>query len=153
MILSIETEARKASAFFARGVRDGYGSNAYQYGDRLVYLNIHVNPGQHYNNTTGEYSCEKSGIYFFTYSVYGYQIEEEPTHRRAAATLVKNSVMQGTVYISNTNTEPIYITLSESLVLQCNAGEKVWVESRTSNNDIYGDPERNIFAGALLVMN
>ena len=50
------------SAFFVSGVQSGNGDNVYQSGDRLVFLYTYVNPGGHYNNVTGEYSCEKSGV-------------------------------------------------------------------------------------------
>ena len=152
-VLSTEKEAGEASAFLAAGVRHGYGDNTYQKGDRLVYLDIRVNPRGHYNKTTGEYKCQKSGVYYFTYSIYGYQIEDGYSHSRASARLMKDSVAQGEVYFSNDNTEPIYISLSQSLLLQCDAGEKVWVEGRWNFNSIRGTPELNVFAGFLLFMN
>ena len=142
-----------ASAFIARDVRDGWGHSAYRNGDRLVYLSTHVNPGGHYNNVTGEYSCEKSGIYYFTYTVYGHQIEDGGDNSKVTASLMKQGAKQGQVYFSNYNTEHIFITLSQSLVLQCNAGEKVWVQSTANKNYILGYSYRNVFAGFLLFMN
>ena len=153
MFLSTEKEARQASTFFARGVRDGYEDDAYKYQDRLVYTEIRVNPGGQYNKNTGEYRCEKTGVYYFTYSVYGYNIKNGSTHSLVSVGLMKDSVQQGEVKFSNDNTKRIYISLSQSLILQCNAGEKVWVESRWDNNYIYGDSDRNVFAGILLFMN
>ena len=118
-----------------------------------MYLKIRVNPGGHYNNVTGEYTCEKTGVYYFSYTIYGWHIEEEYSHSKASASLVKGNALQGSVYLHNYDNEPIYMTLSQSLVLQCNAGEKVWVESRVNNNYIFGDSDRNMFAGVLLFMN
>ena len=136
ILLSIEKEARTTSAFFARGVKSCYGNSSYGAGDRLVYLNTRLNPGGHYNNVSGEYRCAKTGVYYFTYSTYGYQIEDGYKNNKATANLMKDGQVQGTVYVSNDNTEGIYITLSQSAVLQCNAGERVWVESRNYNNHI-----------------
>ena len=102
------------SAFFVSGVQSGNRDNAYQSGDRLVFLNTYVNPGGHYNNVTGEYSSEKTGIYYLTYSVYGVQIEDGATHSRASASLMKAGVEQGQVYFSNYNTESIQ-PLTESV--------------------------------------
>ena len=153
MLLSTEKEARKITAFFAAGVQGGWGDNAYQKGDRLVYLNMHMNPGGCYSNTTGEYICEKSGVYYFTFSVYGYQIKDTQSHSKATGSLMKDGVKQSQVYFRNDNTEEIFITLSQSIVLECNAGEKVWVESPYDNNYIYGSSYRNVFAGFLLFMN
>ena len=153
MFLSTEKEARQASAFFAAGVQNGWGDNAYKDGERFVYSDIRVNPGGQYNKTTGEYRCEKTGIYYFTYSVYGTRIEDGGSHSRIYVGLMKDSVWQGEVWFSNHNTEPIYSSLSQSLVLQCNAGEKVWVQCRGDNNYIEGDSGRNTFAGVLLFMN
>ena len=118
-----------------------------------MYLNTPVNPGDYYNNVTGKYTCEKSGVYYFTYTVYGYQIEDGADYSKATVTLMKQGVIQGTVFVSNDNSENMYITLSQSLVLQCNAGEKVWVQSRANNNNIHGYSARNVFAGFLLFMN
>ena len=54
------------SAFFAQGLRIGYDDSAYDTGDRFVFLYTRVNPGGYYNSTSGEYSCEKTGVYYFT---------------------------------------------------------------------------------------
>ena len=153
LFVSSEKEARQVSAFFAKGVESGYGDNAYKTGDRLVYLNTQLNPGEHYNKTTGEYSCEKSGVYYFTYTVHGWDIKDGPSHSLVSAGLMKQGVVQGKVYFSNYNTERIYITRSQSLVLQCDAGEKVWVESRYNNTQIGGYSNVNVFAGVLLFLN
>ena len=153
MFISTEKEARQASAFLAQDVRDGSGDNAYKSGERLVYSVIFMNPGGQYNKTTGEYSCEKSGVYYFTFSVYGVHIEDRASHSHVSASLMKDSVVQSEVFVSNDNTERIYITPSQSLVLQCNAGQKVWVESRWDKNYIHGNSYRNTFAGVLLFMN
>ena len=142
----------QASAFFAAGVRYGWGDDAYQSGDRLVYTEIRVNPGGQYNNTTEEYRCQKSGVYYFTYSIHRYRIEDEFTHYLVSVSLMKDSALQSEVAFSNDNIECIYITLSRSLVLQCNAGEKVWVESRWDKNYIYGFSTTNVFASVLLFM-
>ena len=148
-----EKEARRASSFFAEGVRSGWGDIAYQEGDILKYNNTLVNPGGHYCETTGVYSCETSGIYYFIYSVYGWRIEDGSTHSRVSASLMKDSVKQSVVYFSNHNKKPIYITLSQSLVLQCNAGQKVWIESTHNNTYIHDYSYRNVFAGILLFIN
>ena len=152
MFLSTEKEARNASAFFATGVQDGYEDTAYKSGDRLVYSNIRVNPGGQYNSTTGEYSCEKTGVYYFTYNIYGFRLKDSHRNNCASASLMKQGVKQAEVWSSNDNTGLIYITLSQSAVLQCNAGEKVWLESRYSNNYIRGFSDRTLFAGVLLYM-
>ena len=151
-VLSAEKEARKVSIFYAIGVQDGHGDSAYQSGDRLVYLKPLANPGGHYNTTTGEYSCEMSGMYYFSYSIYGYHIEDGPGHSRAGARLIKEGVNQGALYVSNGNSEQISITLTQSLILQCNAGEKVWVESGNNNSYIVGFSHLNVFTGVLLFM-
>ena len=153
VLLSTEQKARGMSAFVAAGVRDGSGNKAYQSGDRLLYLNTHVNPGGHYNNTSGEYSCGKTGVYYFTFSIYGYEIADGSSNSVASASLMKDSVLQGEVLASNKNKEHIYISLSQLLVVLCNAGEKVWVQSTHSNNFIHAHSNTNVFAGFLLSMN
>ena len=142
----------EASTFFAAGLRSGYENSSYHVGDRLVYHSIKVNPGGQYNKTTGEYSCEKTGVYFFTYSVFGVHIDNEGIISKASACLTKQGARQGRIHFRNENTKSIYITLSQSLVLQCNAGEKVWVESVDDNNYIYGETFYNVFAGFLLFL-
>ena len=112
-----------------------------------------MNPGGQYSNVTGEYTCEKSGLYYFTYTVFGYRIEDGASHAKVSVTLMKQGMRQGAVWVSNNNIEGMYITLSQSLVLQCHAGEKVWVQSRGNNNYINGYSERNLFAGVLMIMN
>ena len=91
-------------------------------------------------------------VAYFTYSVYRVKIEDGATHSRASASLMKAGVEQGQVYFSNYNTESIQLSLSQSLVLQCDAREKVWMESPYDNNYIDGYSTRNVFAGFLLFM-
>ena len=105
--ISIEKEVRRLSTFFATSLRIGYGDSAYQSGDRLVYRDILVNPGGHYNNTSGEYSCEKTGVYYFTYSIDGYRIQHGLAHSRATATLKKDGAGQGEVYYTSYSNESV----------------------------------------------
>ena len=112
-----------------------------------------MNRDGQYNTATGNYTCEKSGVYYFTYSIYGTRIQDGSGYSLATASLMKEGLEQCEAYVSNFNTESIFITLSQSLVLQCNAGEKVWVQSTWNNNFIAGKSDSNIFAGILLSMN
>ena len=150
MFLTLEKEAMKASLFFATSIQGGTEVSVYKRGDRLVYRNIHVNPGGLYSNTTGKYNCEKTGVYYFTYSIC--IVQAGWTYSLATVTLMKQGVEQAAVSFSNYNTKRIDSTLSQSLVLKCNAGDRVWVESTHSNNFIMESSVKNVFAGVLLFM-
>ena len=140
----------KTSAFFASDIKAGQGDNTYQFGNRLIYKNSKFNPSGHYNSTTGEYSCPTSGIYLFAFSIFGYKIEAGKNSPRATASLMKEGVEHGKVFVNSYNAETLHITLSQSVVIQCNARDKVWVESRDNNNKIDGYSDFNVFTGVLL---
>ena len=148
--LSTEREFRTASTFLVVGIQNGYGTNPYQNGDRLVYLDARINPGGYYNNITGEYTCKTTGVYYFSYSIHGIDLMNG---RCVSASLMKQGIRQGQVFFTNSNTWDIHVSQSLSLVLQCDAGEKVWVQSGHNNNHVFGDYDVDVFAGFLLFMN
>ena len=76
VFLLLEKSAQSHATFYAYGLRAGSGDNAYSKGDRLVYNTTVLNPGNHYSNVTGEYTCPTTGIYLFVYSIYGYDIKK-----------------------------------------------------------------------------
>ena len=133
--------------------RDQQQKSNYQNGDRLVYKIADLNPGGHYNSATGEYSCSASGLYYFTYSIYASKIEDGHSISRATIRLMKESVEQGNVFIVNENSEAIFTTLSQSVLIQCKAGEKVWVEAGADNTNIGSGPGPNVFVGIALYIN
>ena len=92
-------------------------------------------------------------VFIISLSIDGYRIQKGSIRSKASATLKKNGSWQGQVYFTTSDTNLHYITMSQSVILQCNAGDKVWVESTTPNNFIYGYTNQNVFADVLLSMN
>ena len=152
-ILVSEKEARVDSVFLARGLADGNNHRKiYNASERMIYRIAIINPGQHYNTSTGEYTCPVTGIYLFTYSVYGSRIKDGYAHSTVSASLYREGTWIRLGYFSNENSEDISITLSHSDIVQCSEGDRVWVQSSHNNNQIYGHFVYNIFSGLLLYM-
>ena len=151
MLCLIEKETRNDAVFVARGL---YQSDSYYItystGERMIYRYAVINPGQHYNSSTGEYTCPVTGIYLFTYSVYGHAIKDGPTHSRAIASLYRKGAEINRIHFLNNNSEGINISLSGSDILQCSQGDRVWVQNYWGNNRIYGHSVYNMFSGVLL---
>ena len=137
---------RKTSAFLAMDTVPGYSSPR---SEKVVYIKSTFNPGGHYNSTTGEYKCGVSGIYYFTFSILVFQMERTQDRFIVKASLMKEGIIQGAVSFTNANTDSVFVTLSQSVLLECQAGEKVWVHSPAGDYYFYGSSD-NMFAGILL---
>ena len=79
--------------------------------------------------------------------MYGRFLEDDGT---AGARLMKQGVRQSEVYFHDTDGDQVFVTLSQSLVVQCNTGERVWVESPFDENFIENHHNKNTFSGVLL---
>ena len=149
MIVS-EKEVLKSSVFSAYGIHLYENQHVYiSPRERIIYHHISTNPGGHYNTSTGEYTCPVSGVYFFQFSIYGYFIRDS-TAAVASAVLVKNGRILVELAMFNFGTEGIHNTMSNAMVLQCNAGEKVWVEGDHENNHLFNLNNLNWFSGFLI---
>ena len=105
--------------------------------------------GGHYSTSTGIYTCPVSGVYFFQFSIYGHFIQDVDV-ARASAILVKEGADLAEVHMFHTGSGGIYNTLSNAMVLQCSAGQRVWVESHHPNNHLFNWQKLNRFSGFLI---
>ena len=118
--------------------------------DRIIYYNSNFNPGGHYSNRTGEYTCPVTGQYFFTFSVYGENIKNGHTNVIINARLVKQGRNMAEILFFNDNRLGVHSTQSNSAVVDCAAGEKVWIENPHDNTRLFNWPSLNIFSGFLI---
>ena len=118
-------------------------------GQRIIYHYTTTNPGGHYSTSTGIYTCPVSGVYFFQFSIYGYFIRDVEA-AVASAALMKNGNHLAEVVMFNFASEGIHNTLSNAMVMQCNAGEIVWVRSVHDNTRLHNWPALNRFSGFLI---
>ena len=137
------------SVFLARSVNSRIIPVTYNKGDKIKYNSILTNPGGHYNSNTGEYTCPQTGWYFFSFSVYANNVANGFTAIGHAA-LCKGDNIIGDSYVFSNNQQGIYITVSQSLVVQCNKGENISIQSQHDNVKIYSYVEANIFSGFLI---
>ena len=122
----------------------------YNYEDRMIYHNAVINPGQHYSTSTGEYTCPVTGFYFFSYSVSGYSIAGTRLGDVACASLFREGARISKISAANFDSEEVDVNLSHSDIIECNEGDRVWVQSCCYNNHIYGEDVFSVFSGALL---
>ena len=145
-----EKQALKSSMFSARGINRSNAVDVYlNRGDRIIYRHPIVNPGGHYNISTGEYTCPVSGIYFFQFTVHAH-LNQAIDNELANAELIKNGSAFAEVYMSHTTFKTIYVTLSSAVIVMCSAGERVWVESNHDNNHLHNWHNLNGFSGFLI---
>ena len=116
----------------------------------MIYQTPLLNPGGHYNSNTGEYTCPKTGVYMFFYSVYSVFVKRGDSYSVLSASLYVNSARVSRVFSRNDNSGWIYITLSHTDIVACQAGQRVWVQSDESGNFIYDYTDTNVFGGVLL---
>ncbi|KAK3580323.1 hypothetical protein CHS0354_003557 [Potamilus streckersoni] len=107
--------------------------------DRLDY-----NEGGSFDTTTSIFSCPTSGTYFFTASILSYQGNYVET------AIVLNGEEQAIVYAGNPPSSPKYDQGSNSAIVHCDVGQKVWVMLRENyGNAVYGS-RYSKFSGYML---
>ena len=146
-----EKETRVDAVFVASGLAsDAQTTKVYSAGERMIYRNATINRSQHYNTTTGEYTCPVNGVYLFTFSIGG---NNENKEYRASASLYKEGTEVSSVFFYNENSETVYDTMSRSDIVSCVKGERVWIQSDYGLNQITGNSVYTIFSGVLLFTN
>ena len=143
-----KTAQFQSSSFYARGLHTGSEDDVYWSNEKLVYHTAMLNTGNHYNASTGEYTCPTTGVYVFTYSVFGFNIKQSGI--LVAASLYQDGLEVSQVFHANHNSQNTYITLSQTDVVHCKGGQRVWVQSPHIYNRILGVSVRNMFGGVLL---
>ena len=122
----------------------GSGSLSCNEGDRINFPNVITNVGGGYIPGTSEFIRPVSGVYMFTAVVtsardeYGrFEIILDGTKK---ATVWSDGRVNGYGQASNT------------VILECNAGNKVWVECAYSTSRVNDTPDHlyNIFSGMLV---
>ncbi|KAL3858967.1 hypothetical protein ACJMK2_009212 [Sinanodonta woodiana] len=126
------------SAYLSQNL-SGLGPNQTIRFDRLDY-----NEGGVFDTTTGMFSCPASGTYFFTASILSYQGNYVET------AIVLNGEEQAIIYAGNPPTSTKYDQGSNSAIVHCDVGQKVWVKLRENyGNAIYGS-HYSKFSGYML---
>jgi len=110
-------------------------------GQIVVYNQILINDGNGYNKYTGIFTAPVTGTYFFSFTIL-------VTHTATNVRLVKDGeqLVGAVVYSSNellptSSYHPVSDQSSNSVVVQLNAGQSVWVEAYAfADTEIDGYP-------------
>ena len=97
-----------------------------------------INPGGHYSNSTGEYTCPKTGVYLFSFSIIGYEIKQGPLHSVASAQLYRDGDIVSAVLYQNFNWEETSLTISHTDIVACQSGQRVWLQSGFQKTSLGG---------------
>ncbi|XP_054843704.1 protein HP-25 homolog 1-like [Eublepharis macularius] len=119
------------SAFAAK-----LGKNYPEPGKPIAFHNITYNEQQHFDETSGVYTCQIPGIYFFGYNMEAF--------RNSHIMLFK----KGTVVTESCQTSTdAYESLSGSTILTLEKGDQVWLEVK---QDFNGVTHSSYFIGYLI---
>ena len=110
-------------------------------GQPIKFETVKQNFGNGYNPQLGMFSCPKSGIYFFTFTLMCYRGQETETK------LVVNGVPVAYSYSSGTYS--LYNTATQSVVVPLHPGDRVSVQFYDRHNALYGD-EWSTFTGFMI---
>ena len=130
-------EARYDSAFIA--LRSGPIEAKLSSFERILFTHTDVNPGGHYNLTTGQYTCPVDGIYFFSLML--------SSETRANGIIVAGGT-RIEIALSRNEFGPL-TTIYGSIIYYCKAGAKVSPAAR-HDCTLSGWPQMNIFGGFLI---
>lgn len=123
-------------------------SKVYGPGDKIEFARSEYNSGS-YDNTTSDFYCPVSGVYYFTVNIY-FGLDDDPYSGGASIVRAGQTVTSTRVYsaIDNSN---IYMIATASALTSCQAGQDVFVRS-TVTASISGseDARYTTFTGFLL---
>lgn len=100
-------------------------------GDKIVFDGIILNEGNHYDIIFNWFECPYNGVYFFSATLRG-----DDTRKYTSAILVKDSVNLLTIYTYNP-TNPLS-SASNSGLIRCSAGERLWLEAAYDDGVVNG---------------
>ena len=103
------------------------------------------NVGSHYDPVSGHFSCPCSGHYVFSLNLMSAR-----NFAQAYGRMVKDDVLVAYALASNTNQNGHYSHTGVYVILECLAGERVWVEGYQLRSQIQGN-RFSTFSGHLLI--
>ena len=139
--------AQSQATFYVQGLPTRWGENAYIGKQKLIYQRPLLNPGNHYSNISGVYTCPTTGVYLFVYSAHGIHIKQGS---KVTASLYRDGERVSELLHTHAATNSTSITLSQAGIVACQTGEHVWVQGEWYSNYIGGRSSLNIFGGVLL---
>ena len=123
---------------------------AFSGGQKMIFYMTTYNPGGHYDPKTGVYTCPISGSYMFTFCVYAKKTDGNPD-TYANAILVKEGVDDySEARFYSWDEQDVGSSVSNSVTIHCNTGEKVWIKSLHDGVVLYNWVTLNTFSGFLI---
>ena len=93
-------------------------------GITIKFDGIVTNTGDHYSTVTGHFTCPRSGHYALFLN-----LTSEKPFNDAYGNLVKEGQSLTLVLASPTRRHGPYSQATGSVIVQCNEGDRIWVES------------------------
>ncbi|MCJ8743651.1 hypothetical protein PDJAM_G00096580 [Pangasius djambal] len=123
-------------AFYA-ALKEDFGKE-----DILKFSTVMTNLGDHYDSSTGTFTCKFAGVYYFSY-----HIVKNGLSLRADLVLNDNKIVASAVAVDALHTD----TASNSAVLQLRDGDRVYVRLNKSDSTLKGTQNLfSTFSGHLL---
>ena len=113
-------------------------------GETMKFDGIISNVGNPYDAETGHFMCPVAGLYVFSVNLMSERYLKE-----AYGQLVKEGQTITRVYASCTETKHHYSQSATFIILECKAGERIWVESYKIQSKVYGE-RFSTFSGYIL---
>jgi len=118
----------------------------------LIFDTAITNTNSAYNNLTGVFTVPVGGVYGFTYNV---RLGCSLTTARGPFEIVKNGAVEGVVVFINNIHCNTGMTVANTVIIQANQGDKVYIRTHKSYPLIGGDVissenGRSSFAGWLI---
>ena len=115
----------------------------------IVFDEVRINPGGHYDPTTGIYTIPEDGTYeFYVHILNG----DETSNNWAFGLFVDDALVDYTMFINDAD-YPDFVSSDSSEMLELSSGQQVYVSS-TSMTEIYGTNNNDVmfswFSGRLI---
>ena len=114
------------------------------YGEyEIIRFNVsRLNSGGHFQISSSTFICPWNGIYGFFFSIYNTADDTIACSIRHEAALVSGAWMDS---VANA-----LIQASNMVLLECNKGDRVFVETADNEGTLHGNNDRTTFSGFLI---
>lgn len=128
-----------------------HGHHHLRDGSAVPFGTTTTNVGDHYKPQLNSFVCPVTGLYFFGFSLHSGNLNNN-NYATAVAELVVVETTVAMAFCGTTLTRGnSYLQCSQSVVVQCQASDTVWVKSRGNRSQLAGDSEGlSTFTGFLI---
>ena len=116
-------------------------------GEPISFPYVFTNKGDYYDPSESTFTCPLDGTYYFTFSLYSLYLDDGEFTMGA---IQRDEEELSEAHCQNYGTESHSTQCGNSVVIQCNEGQRVFVTATHTDSQLHGYRKRSTFSGFLI---